>query len=76
MEVKKVNPNSPTIEFVDGAGWSNIPIRLDIASKILAGMASLESGIVIHEASLYAMKVADALIDCHNRGVDAGTDAD
>lgn len=78
----KVNGNDPTILYdvqengngIAAGTFSNIPIRIEIASRIFAGNLSwyLDQGIKL-EASLTnadmaaaALRAADALIKAHN----------
>lgn len=61
----KVDKNKPISE--DAWGESNIPIRLEIASRILAGMFAQDRS--MHEVAvmaLNALEYADALIQAHN----------
>lgn len=70
--MSKVDPNDPTTGFSmdePSKAWSGIPIRLHIATQILAGMKvptdfTRKSAVDISETALY---FADKLIELHNK---------
>ena len=65
----KVDKNAPIFKHIPeiaGSQYSNLPIRLEIASRILAGMWARP----VDQICLYpekALAAADALIEAHNK---------
>ena len=77
--MKKVNPFAPTFGTEYNPKSSNIPIRLEIATKLLAAMlTSHKAGghFPIETRTAESLELADELISAHNKDVELEQESD